>query len=172
MTESDGVAEVIEDAIRLAGSAAINARTAAAHRRELLARQANARQQHELERLNARADADRAAALSELAVVGQGDWWDAATKEQIEHAWETAQRWREREPAANRAAVTLRAEHLRRGGVDLEAASDAERRQLREITAASFPQPAAQMTGRSPRHANPRPAHRVHTPSLEHERER
>ena len=97
----------------------------------------------------------RAAALSELAVVSQHDWWQTATPDDVQHAWETAQRWREHEPAANRAAVTLRAEHLRRTDIDLAhgaGTNASDREQVREIGKARFPQPAAAAANRSPRH--------------------
>ena len=95
--------------------------------------------------LQARAAAERAAALSALAVVNQREWWQTARPQDIEHAWQTAQQWRDREPAAHRAAVTLRAEHQRRTGVDLaEVGARPESELVREVDLASFPEPAAE----------------------------
>jgi hypothetical protein len=175
MTESDGIAEVVEETIRLAGSAAASGRMAVARHREQQLHAARARDEHDARRLQAHADADRATALSELAVTGQRDWWQTATPDDVHHAWETAQRWREREPAAHRAAVTLRAEHLRRTDIDLEQATATDaggRDQVREVTQASFPQSAAAAASRSPRHPSARPVRGVTAPSFEPERQR
>ena len=175
MTEPDGIAEVIEETIRLAGSAATSGRIAVTRHREQQLHETRARDEHAARKLQAHADADRATALSELAVVNQRDWWQTATPDDVHHAWNTAQRWREREPAANRAAVTLRAEHLRRTDIDLEQSTGSDvgdREQVREITQASFPQPAAAAADRSPRHPSARPARGPHAPSFEPERQR
>jgi hypothetical protein len=175
MTESDGIAEVVEETIRLAGSAAASGRMAVARQQEQQLREARARDEHNVRKLQAQSDADRATALSELAVVSQRDWWQTATPQDVQHAWATAQRWRQREPAANRAAVTLRAEHLRRTDIDLEheVGSDASGgEQVREITKASFPQSAAAAANRSPRHPHARPVRELRTPSFEPERQR
>jgi hypothetical protein len=175
MTESDGIAEVVEETIRLAGSAAASGRMAAARHQEQQLREARARDEHHARKLQAQSDADRATALSELAVVSQRDWWQTATPDDVQHAWETAQRWLEHEPAANRAAVTLRAEHLRRTDIDLEHGAQtnaSDREQVREIVKASFPQPAAAAANRSPRHPRARPARGLHAPSFEPERQR
>jgi len=175
MTESDGIAEVVEETIRLAGSAAASGRMAVARHQEQQLREGRARDEHNARKLQAQSDADRSTALSELAVVSQRDWWQTATPQDVQHAWETAQRWREHEPAANRAAVTLRAEHLRRTDIDLEhgVGSDASgREQVREITRASFPQPAAAAVDRGPRHPRARPVSGLRTPSFEPERQR
>jgi len=175
MTESDGIAEVVEETIRLVGSAAAGGRMTVTRHREQQLHEARARDEHDARKLRAQSDADRATALSELAVVSQRDWWQTATPDDVQHAWETAQRWREHEPAANRAAVTLRAEHLRRTDIDLEHATGsdaADREQVQEITRASFPQPAAAAAHRSPRHPSARPARGIRTPSFEPERQR
>ena len=142
MNEPDGIAEVFDETIRTTASAVSNARMIAARRREHQFVQQRVRDEQATRMLQARAAAERAAALTELAVINQREWWETASPQDVEHAWQTAQQWRDREPAAHRAAVTLRAEHQRRTSVDLSDGGRAESELVREVELASFPDPA------------------------------
>ena len=147
MTEPDGIGEVFEETVRVAASAAATGRTIALRRREQQLAESRAATEQQARVAQAQYQTERASALAELAVVEQRDWWETAATGEIEHAWRTAQRWRDQEPAARRATVTLRAEHRRRTGVDLEQRPDAavhtdpELAEVRRLSAASFPQP-------------------------------
>jgi hypothetical protein len=144
VNEPDGIAEVFDETIRMTASAVSNARMIAARRREQQFAQQRARDEQETRMLQAQAAAERAGALSELAVVNQREWWDTASPQDVERAWQTAQQWHDREPAAHRATVTLRAEHQRRTGVDLSDRVRPDSQQVREVDLASFPDPAAE----------------------------
>lgn len=65
--------------------------------------------------LVARLEADRAAAIAELAVVDHDEWWSTADAEQISSVRQTAEAWRQYDPAADRAARLIE-DRLRDGG--------------------------------------------------------
>ena len=156
MTEPDGIGEVFEETVRVAASAAATGRTIAARRREQQLAESRAAGEQQAHVARAQHATERASALAELAVVEQRDWWETAAAGEIEHAWQTAQRWRDHEPAASRASVALRAEHRRRTGVDLARRpdtavdTDSELAEVRRLSAASFPQPASTAVQHAP----------------------
>jgi len=183
MTDPDGIGEVFEETVRVAASAVATGRMIAARGHEAQLIQARADSEQQARVLQARHATERASALSELAVIDQQVWWETATGADVEHAWAIAQRWRDREPTASRAAVTLRAEHRRRTGIDLEQqpgvpqpdlfGDDAELAEVRRLSDASFPEPArAAVAGSPPGPPRARTARRDRTSTLQRERAR
>ena len=89
-----------------------------ARAREQAARDARGASEQHARELQARLDAERAAARAALAPVGRDDWWQRAEPDDIARAWETAQAWREHDPAARQAAERIHAELRTRYGID------------------------------------------------------
>lgn len=77
--------------------------------------------------LQARYDAERAAARAETAVVHRPDWWDRATREQVGHMWQTATAWRGEDVDVDRAAQVMTVQVRDRYGVDVTALAEQQR---------------------------------------------
>ena len=117
-TEPDGVVNEVEQLLQRGGQAAADLarQRALARTREL---RDNAREaQRAADHAQARLEAERQLASAQLANVDREDWWEHATAGEIVETWETAQRWREHDPVADRAATNVRAQMIDRLGVD------------------------------------------------------
>lgn len=138
MSESDGIEEAIEGMSRVGLTVAgrLGEQLARALEQEL--RRAQATEEQQARELQARFDAERAAARAQLAPVMDNRWWDTASGRDVERVHETATAWKDHDPAALDAAEVIRDQVQQRHGLDLdnlgadetsvaEALADAER---------------------------------------------
>ncbi|MGT2464149.1 hypothetical protein [Sinomonas atrocyanea] len=120
MGESDGIEEAVEGMLRVGLTVAgrLGEQLARAHEQEL--RRAQAATEQEARELQARFDAERAAARAQLAPVLDNRWWDTASGRDIERAHETATAWKDYDPTARSAAEVIRDQVQRRYGLDMD----------------------------------------------------
>ncbi|BCW62831.1 hypothetical protein [Arthrobacter sp. StoSoilB22] len=90
-----------------------------ARAREQTLRRAQAAEEQQARELQARFDAQRAAARAQLAPVKDERWWDTATGRDIERVHETATAWKNHDPAARDAAHTIKEQIQKRYGLDV-----------------------------------------------------
>src|SRR4051795_1280621 len=105
--EPDGINEALTGALRVSLTAAAHVGEQLARSHEQAARDARAAGEHDARQLQARLDAERAAARAALAPVTREELWQRAEVDEIARAWETAQTWRELDPDAQRAAERI-----------------------------------------------------------------
>jgi hypothetical protein len=116
--EPDGISEALTGALRVALTVAARVAEQLARAREPQARDARAAGEHEARQLQARLDAERAAARAALAPVARDEWWERAGVDEIARAWETAQAWRAHDPDARHAAERIHDQVRDRYGID------------------------------------------------------
>src|SRR6478752_1166269 len=119
MSESDGIEEAIEGMSRVGLTVAGRLGEQLASTREQELRRAQAAEQQQARELQARYDAERAAARAQLAPVMDNRWWDTASGRDIERVHETATAWKDHDPAARNAAETIRDQVQQRYGLDV-----------------------------------------------------
>ncbi|WP_242703297.1 hypothetical protein [Paenarthrobacter ureafaciens] len=120
MSESDGIDEALEGMSRVALTVAGRLGEQLARAREQELRRAQAAEEQQARELQARFDAERAAARAQLAPVMDNRWWDTATGRDIERAHEAATAWKDHDPAARDAAEVIRDHVQRRYGLDVD----------------------------------------------------
>src|SRR5215218_8337943 len=120
MTESDGIDEAIEGMSRVGLTVAGRLGEQLARTREQELRRAQAVEEQQARELQARFDAERAAARAQLAPVMDNRWWDTANGRDIERVHEAATAWKDHDPAARDAAETIRDQVQRRYGLDID----------------------------------------------------
>lgn len=120
MSESDGIEEAIEGMSRVGLTVAGRVGEQLARTREQELRRAQAAEEQQARELQARFDAERAAARAQLAPVMDNRWWDTAGGRDVERAHEVAAAWKDHDPAARDAAETIRDQVQRRYGLDLD----------------------------------------------------
>ncbi|RAM37284.1 hypothetical protein [Arthrobacter globiformis] len=120
MNESDGIEEAIEGISRVGLSVAGRVGEQLARAREQELRRAQAGEEQQARELQARFDAERAAARAQLAPVMDNGWWDTASGRDIERVHEVATAWKDHDPAARDAADVIRDQVQRRYGLDLD----------------------------------------------------
>lgn len=118
--ESDGVSEVLDDALRLGLTAAGRIAETHIRQREQQLTDAQTQSQHATRQLHARLDGERAAARAELEPIYRAEWWEQAQPADIERAWQTASQWRELDPDAQRAAGQITAQLRDRYDIDVD----------------------------------------------------
>lgn len=120
MSESDGIEEAIEGMSRVGLTVAgrIGEQLARAH--ETALRRAQAAEEQQALELQARFDAERAGARSQLVPVMDNRWWDTASGRDIERVHEAATAWKDHDPAARNAAETIRDQVQQRYGLDVD----------------------------------------------------
>ena len=118
--ESDGVEESFEGLVRVSVTAGARFGENMARVREQMARAVEARSLQESRELQARFDAERQAAVSELRNVQRSEWWDKARPEDIGRTYATAKAWEGHEPEAASARDRLESELRTRYGVDVK----------------------------------------------------
>ncbi|MFE4542225.1 hypothetical protein [Arthrobacter sp. NPDC056727] len=120
MNESDGIEEAIEGISRVGLTVAgrLGEQLARAHEQEL--RRAQAAEEQQARELQARFDAERAAARAQIAPVMDNRWWDTASGRDIERVHEAATAWKDHDPAARDAAEVIRDQVQRRYGLDVD----------------------------------------------------
>lgn len=119
MSESDGIDEAIEGISRggMTAAARVGEQLARAH--ETALRRTHAAEEQQARELQARFDAERAAARAQLAPVMDNRWWDTANGRDIERVHETAAAWKDYDPTARNAANTIKDQVQRRYGLDV-----------------------------------------------------
>ncbi|MCJ1688630.1 hypothetical protein [Rathayibacter sp. VKM Ac-2927] len=130
MSENDadgGVEESTNAALRTALTVAIQLAEKFSRLREQMLRDAERRDAATAREMSARFDAQRGAAVAELAVVDRPQWWENATVSDIARVAETAQMWRGFNDRAAAAADTIGREVQNRYGVDVSALVAQER---------------------------------------------
>lgn len=119
MSDSDGIEEAFEGALRTSLAVAGRLGEQLARMREEALRRAEARSLQEARELQARFDAERTAARAELAPVHEASWWDRARTEDVSRAYETAATWSTHDGEARRASERIREEVQARYGIDV-----------------------------------------------------
>lgn len=122
MSDSDGIEEAFEGALRTSLAVAGRLGEQLARMREEALRGAEARNLREARERQDRFDASRAAARAELVPVHEAAWWDRAGVENIARAFETATSWAGYDDEARRASDRIRDEVRVRYGVDIDRA--------------------------------------------------
>lgn len=120
MSESDGIEEAIEGMSRVGLTVAGRLGEQVARVREQALRRAQAVEEQQARELQARFDAERAAARAQLAPVMDNRWWDTASGRDIERVHEAATAWKDHDPAARSAAEVIRDQVQRRYGMDVD----------------------------------------------------
>lgn len=120
MSESDGIEEAIEGMSRVGLTVAGRLGEQLARAREQELRRAQAVEEQQARELQARFDAERAAARAQLAPVMDNRWWDTASGRDVERVHEVATAWKDHDPAARDAAETIRDQVQRRYGLYLD----------------------------------------------------
>jgi colicin import membrane protein len=120
MHESDGIEEAIEGISRVGLTVAGRLGEQLARTREQELRRAQAAEEQRARELQARFDAERAAARAQLAPVMDNRWWDTASGRDIERVHEAATAWKDHDPAARDAAEVIRNQVQRRYGLDVD----------------------------------------------------
>ncbi|OJX78885.1 hypothetical protein [Leifsonia sp. 71-9] len=118
--ENDGIADALDGQLRIALTVAAQLGARFARIREELARTRQAQTEQQNRELQARFDAERAAARAELAPVYERNWWDSANLEQIANVHETATAWHGIDPEADRAGERIAQEVRDRYGLDVQ----------------------------------------------------
>lgn len=119
MSESDGIDEAIEGITRVGLTVAGRLGEQLSRAREQTLRRAQAAEEQQARELQARFDAERAAARAQLAPALNDRWWDTATGRDIERVHETATAWKAHDPAARDAAQTIKEQIQKRYGLDV-----------------------------------------------------
>jgi len=120
MSESDGIDEAIEGMSRVGLTVAGRLGEQLARAREQELRRAQAAEEQQARELQARFDAERAAARAQLAPVMDNRWWGTASGRDVERAHETATAWKDHDPAARDAAEVIRDQVQRRYGLEVD----------------------------------------------------
>jgi colicin import membrane protein len=120
MNESDGIEEAIEGISRVGLTVAGRLGEQMAREREQELRRAQAAEEKQARELQARFDAERAAARAQLAPVMDNRWWDTASGRDVERVHEAATAWKDHDPAARDAADVIRDQMQRRYGLDVD----------------------------------------------------
>ncbi|WP_284977201.1 hypothetical protein [Arthrobacter sp. efr-133-TYG-104] len=120
MSESDGIEEAIEGMTRVGLTVAGRLGEQLARTREQELRRAQAAEEQQARELQARYDAERAAARAQIAPVMDNRWWDTASGRDIERVHETATAWKDHDPAAREAADAIRDQVQSRYGLDVD----------------------------------------------------
>jgi colicin import membrane protein len=120
MNESDGIEEAIEGISRVGLTVAGRLGEQLAREREQELRRTQTAEEQQARELQARYDAERAAARAQLAPVIDNRWWDTASGRDIERVHEAATAWKDHDPAARNSAEAIRGQVQRRYGLDVD----------------------------------------------------
>jgi colicin import membrane protein len=120
MSESDGIDEAIEGMSRVGLAVAGRLGEQLARAREQALRRTQAAEEQQARELQARFDAERAAARAQLAPVMDNRWWETASGRDIERVHEAATAWKDHDPAARSAAEVIRDQVQRRYGLGVD----------------------------------------------------
>lgn len=120
MGESDGIEEAVEGMLRVGLTVAGRLGEQLVRAREQELRRAQAAEEQQARELQARFDAERAAARAQLTPIMDNRWWDTATGRDIERVHEAATAWKDHDPTARSAAEVIRDQVHRRYGLDMD----------------------------------------------------
>ncbi len=118
--ESDGISEVLDDALRLGLTAAGRIAETHIRQREQQLTHAQNQSEHATRQLQTRLDSERAAARAELAPIYRTQWWEHAQPADIQRAWQAASQWRELDPDAQRASEHIAGQLHDRYNIDVD----------------------------------------------------
>lgn len=119
MSESDGIDDAVEGALRAGLMAAARIGEQLARMREQEQRNIQQAEEERARQLQDRFNASQAAARAQLEPVSREDWWDKATPDMIERAHETATAWKDYDPVAAVHAERIRDQVQQRYGIDV-----------------------------------------------------
>ncbi|WP_416429740.1 hypothetical protein [Paenarthrobacter nicotinovorans] len=119
MSESDGIDAAVEGITRVGLTVAGRLGKQLSREREQTLRRVQVAEEQQARELQARFDAERAAARAQIAPALNDRWWDTATGRDIERVHETATAWKDHDPAARDAAQTIKDQIQRRYGLDV-----------------------------------------------------
>ena len=115
--------------------------TAAGYAGQQLAERRREQQQvseEQARRLQARYDAERGAARSQVTVVHRDEWWEHAAPEKVAQMWQTAHGWRGEDPDVDAAARVMEDQVRQRFGVDPgQIAAQNQARRIEELRQAA-----------------------------------
>jgi hypothetical protein len=118
--ETDGVDEAIEGQIRMfITTAEMVGREMARHRTEQM-RQARIQSERDAERLQQRLDAEREAALVQLARIGDRGWYEQVTPQELAYTYQLAEAWAGQDRNADAYRIRMKTELKVRYGIDPE----------------------------------------------------
>jgi hypothetical protein len=120
MDESDGIAEAVDQHLRVALTVAMQMGERYARIRQDHARRAEARGTQEDRELRVRFESERAAVRAALAPVLNPDWWDHATVEDIANARADTIGWRDHDDVAQIVDTTICREIEQRYGINVD----------------------------------------------------
>lgn len=135
MSENDGdggVEESTNAALRTVLTVALQIAEKFSRLREQMLRDTERRDAAAAREMSARFDAQRGAAVAELAVVDRPQWWENATVSDVASVAETAQTWQGFDDRAAAAADTIGREVQDRYGIDVGALAAQERAKATE----------------------------------------
>lgn len=119
MSESDGIDDAVEGALRAGLMAAARIGEQLARMREQEQRRLQQAEEEHARQLQDRLNASQAAARAQLEPVSREDWWDKATPDMIERVHETATAWKDHDPVAAGHAERIRDQVQQRYGIDV-----------------------------------------------------
>ena len=120
MSESDGIEEAFDGAMRVAVAAAGQVAQHLAVQREKVQRALETASEAEAAQLRARLAVERQSARAQLAPVHDAAWWDRARPFEVADLYATAKAWEQYDPEAHRAADRMRTETRTRYGLDAD----------------------------------------------------
>lgn len=125
MDIADGVDDAFDQSLRSAITVASRVGEQLARQREQRLRDRAAAEQQQARELEARYEAERAAARARLRLTEQPQWWDKATPEAIAENYAVAVAWKDDDEVARTAAERIRQEAAARYGIDVDAVTPA-----------------------------------------------
>lgn len=118
--ETDGVDEAVEGQLRMfITTAEMIGREMARHRAEQM-RQARVQSERDAERLQQRLDAEREAALVQLARIGERGWYEQVTPQELAYTYQLAEAWAGQDRNADAYRIRMKTELKVRYGIDPE----------------------------------------------------
>lgn len=119
MSESDGIDDAVEGALRAGLMAAARIGEQLARMREQEQRNIQQAEEERARQLHDRFNASQAGARAQLEPVSRDDWWDKATPDMIERVHETATAWKDCDPVAAEHAERIRDQVHQRYRIDV-----------------------------------------------------
>mgnify|MGYP000094487707 FL=1 len=118
--ETDGVDEAVEGQLRMfITTAEMIGREMVRHRAEQM-RQARVQSERDAERLQQRLDAEREAALVQLARTGERGWYEQVTPQELAYTYQLAEAWAGQDRNADAYRIRMKTELKVRYGIDPE----------------------------------------------------
>lgn len=119
-TESDGIEESLDGALRMGITVAAQIGQEVSRLREAALRKAEEEAARDAARARTEYEAERTIAHAKLAPTANSEWWDNASPERIAEAHQYATTWKANDPDARTAAERIRTEVSNRYGIDVD----------------------------------------------------